>query len=142
MPRMSTAIVSDLHLGIGSGTDVARLPAVRERLAELVAGADRLVLLGDTLELRERPVGQVLERAEPVLRAIGDAAAGKPVVLVPGNHDHQLAEPWLRRCELTGERLELDSQWPVAESDGLAGQLRAWMPRAEVSLAYPGLWLR
>lgn len=52
---MRTAIVSDLHLGTTSGADVARRPDVFERLAAALSEADRVVVLGDLLELRERP---------------------------------------------------------------------------------------
>ena len=77
---MLTAIVSDLHLGMKAGTDIALRPPVRERLAQALEGADRIVLLGDLLELRERPDG---ERCSSwPLRCstrIGEAAAGKQV---------------------------------------------------------------
>ncbi len=36
--------------------------------------------------------------------------AGKPVVLVPGNHDYRLAEPLLERLALAGEPLGLEHQ--------------------------------
>ena len=65
---MSIAVVSDLHLGLLSGTDVVRLPAVRERLVEALAGADHVVLLGDVLELRERRVAEMIELCAPALR--------------------------------------------------------------------------
>ena len=54
-----------------------------------------MVLLGDTLELRERPMAALLEPVRPLFEALGAVTAGKRVTLVPGNHDHQLAEPWL-----------------------------------------------
>ena len=95
MGRVRTAVVSDLHLGVLAGSDVAREGKPLEALAEAVAGADRLVLLGDIVELRERPLAQALETARPLFEAVGRAMAGRPVVLVPGNHDHALAEPWL-----------------------------------------------
>src|ERR671935_2892120 len=67
---------------------------------------------------------------------------GRPVVLMPGNHDHALAEPWLARLRLDGERLPSEAEWPVGRDDGAAGRVAAWMPDSEVTLAYPGLWLR
>jgi hypothetical protein len=137
-----TAIVSDLHLGIDTGGDVARLPEVRARLASALEGADRLVLLGDGLELRERPLADALEWARPLFETLGEAMDGRRVTLVPGNHDHQLAEPWLGRARLDARSLALEGEWPVGPDDGPAGRLAAWMPRAEVTLAYPGLWLR
>jgi hypothetical protein len=137
-----TAIVSDLHLGALGRSDLAREPARRERLLEALSGADRVVLLGDALELRHRPLAEVLELARPFCEGLGRAAAGRRVVLVPGNHDHALAEPWLTRLRLDGRALEAEMEWPVERGDGAAGRIAAWMPDAEVILAYPGLRLR
>ena len=142
MGRVRTAVVSDLHLGVLAASDVAREGKPLEALAEAVAGADRLVLLGDIVELRERPLAEALETARPLLEAVGRAMAGRPVVLVPGNHDHALAEPWLARLRLNGERLSNEAEWPVGPEDGPAGRMAAWMPDSEVTLAYPGLRLR
>jgi hypothetical protein len=50
---MRTALISDLHLGAVRGADVARRPDALERLAEALAPAERIVLLGDLLEMRE-----------------------------------------------------------------------------------------
>lgn len=139
---MVTAIVSDLHVGMSRGGDVARLPAERDRLLEAVAGADRVVALGDLLELREGRVGDVLEVARPLIRALGEATAGRRLTLVPGNHDHQLASPWLTGMRARGAAPGPEQEWPVGPADGVAGRLAAWMPRTEVTLAYPGLWVR
>ena len=49
---MRTLLVSDLHMGSGSGSDVLRVPALRAALLDAVADVERLVLLGDMLELR------------------------------------------------------------------------------------------
>jgi predicted phosphodiesterase len=137
-----TALVSDLHLGILVGADVARRSEARAALVEAVADADRLVLLGDTVELRERPLAQALEVARPLIEASGRALAGRRVILVGGNHDHAFAEPWLARLRLDGEPLPSAAEWPVGIEDGAAGRIAAWMPDCEVTLAYPGLWLR
>ena len=142
MGRVRTAVVSDLHLGVLAASDVAREGRPLEALVEAVAGADRLVLLGDIVELRERPLAQALETARPLLEAVGRAMAGRPIVLVPGNHDHALAEPWLARLRLDGERLPDEAEWPVERDDGPAGRIADWMPDSAVTLAYPGLWLR
>lgn len=139
---MTTAIVSDLHLGTVAGVDLARDGAPLERLCELVAAADRVVFLGDLLELRERPAADVLADVEPALRRIGAAAAGREVVVVPGNHDHQLVGPVLDRRRLSGDgRLTLDGRHPT-DDDGLAGRLAALMGGIEIVLAYPGIRLR
>ena len=65
---VSTAVVSDLHLGLLNGTDVVSMPAVRERLLAALAGADHVVLLGDVLELRERRVAEMIELCAALLR--------------------------------------------------------------------------
>ncbi len=70
-----TAVISDLHLGAGSGVDMLRHAPIRDRLAEALDGVDRLVLLGDVIELRDRPLHESLERAAPALAAIGEAAS-------------------------------------------------------------------
>jgi predicted phosphodiesterase len=137
------AIVSDLHLGTAvAGTDVARSGEPLERLVEAVSGADTVVLLGDVLELREGPVAQVLDSVRPVFERLGSAAAGKRMVLVPGNHDHELAEPFLARARLESGSLEPAAEWAVTPADGTAGRLAEWMPDVELVLAYPGTWLR
>ena len=142
MARMLTAIVSDLHIGLAAGGDVARLPEVRDRLVAAVAEAECLVLLGDVLELRERPLATVLRLARPVFEELGRVMTDRRVVVVPGNHDHQLADPWITRGRLAGSELDTEAEWPVRAGDGLAGRLAEWMPRTEVTVAYPGLRLR
>ena len=139
---MVTAVVSDLHLGALGEPDVAREPERRERLLQALSGADRVVLLGDVLELRHRPLAELLPLARPFFEGLGRAAAGRRIVLVPGNHDHALAEPWLARLRLEGRALEQEAEWPVEPGDGAAGRIAGWMPGAEVTLAYPGLRLR
>jgi predicted phosphodiesterase len=142
MASVATAIVSDLHLGTVSGADVARRPQVLERLLAVADEADRLVMLGDLLELRERPATAVLDDVAPVLAAIGDVTAGKPVVLVPGNHDHQLVAPALERERLAGVGpLVAAGEHPPRPGD-LADRVAGLMPRSELTVAYPGVWLR
>jgi predicted phosphodiesterase len=139
---MVTVVVSDLHLGALGESDVASAPGRRERLLDAVAGADRVVLLGDVLELRQRPLTQLLELVEPFFEELGRAAAGRRVLIVPGNHDHALAEPWLTRLRIEGRALGAEGEWPVEPSEGAAGRIAQWMPDAEVTLAYPGVRLR
>ncbi len=138
---MVTAIISDLHLGLGSGADVLRREGFLDRLLSELDGVDRLVLLGDVLELRDRPLSWVLETAEPVIRALGEAVAGRELIVVPGNHDHHLIEPWLERRRLEdAPPLGLEQ---IGEPDGLAFEaLAAQAGAATVRFAYPGLWIR
>ncbi len=133
---MTTAIVSDLHLGLGSGADLLRREGFRARLLKALEGVDRLIVLGDVLELRDRPLPWVLETARPALAALGDAMAGGEMVIVPGNHDHHLIEPWLERRRLEGaEPLELEH---VGEPEGLAFEaLCSSAAPATVRFAYP-----
>lgn len=140
---MRSAVISDLHLGALNEADMLRRPGAIERLAAALEAADRVVLLGDTLELRERPVAALLELARPLFERLAPALAGKRVTLVPGNHDHQLGQPWLTRAQVAGQPLGSENEWPVtgAQTDGAAGVLASWLPRSEVTLAYPGLQL-
>jgi hypothetical protein len=141
---MRTALISDLHLGAVGGADVARRPDALERLAEALAPADRIVLLGDVLEMRERPVADLLDVTRPVFDRLAEVAAGKRVIVMPGNHDHGLAEPWLARERLAGRPLAPENEWPVeaGDRDGPAGWIASRLAGAEVTLAYPGLRLR
>lgn len=139
--RMRTAIISDLHLGLGSGADILRRDDVRERLVATLDGVDRLVLLGDVLELRDRPLADALAASESVFGALGEAMGDGEIVVVAGNHDHHLIEPWLERRALDGaDPLELQQ---TGEPEGLAmTTLCAKAAPARVTFAYPGLWLR
>ena len=139
---MRTAVISDLHLGALAGADVAARPGARERLSEALSAAGRVIVLGDLLELRERCVAESLAYVRPFFEVVGRALAGRQVVLVPGNHDHALADPWLSRVRLDGGELGPENEWPVEPGDGLAGRLSALMPDADLRLAYPGLYLR
>lgn len=121
-----------------------RAAGPRSALLEEVAGCDRLVLLGDLLELRHGPLRDALEMAEPVLRELGRAL--KPaaqVVIVPGNHDHRLLRAWLeRRGGLDGAvplGLEADVTW--LDGDPL-GEVAGWLAPVRVTARYPGTWLR
>jgi hypothetical protein len=139
---MRTTVVSDLHLGSLRDVDVARRESVRERLAGALDGSDRVVVLGDLLELRERPVAELLDLARPVLEVLGEATSGKRLTLLPGNHDHALTEPWLTRLRVEGRELGPEQEWTVGPGDGLAGRLAEWLPDTELTLAYPGVRLR
>jgi hypothetical protein len=140
---VTTAIVSDLHLGLAGGRDLLRRAPALEALVGAIGDADELVLLGDLVELRERPVAHVLADAVPVLRQIGEAVAGKRVTIVPGNHDHQLATPLLESIQLRdgGGELEVETivEPPAA---GPLGVIADALGRERLRIAYPGLWVR
>jgi hypothetical protein len=140
LARMRTAIVSDLHLGVASDEDVARDRDVRRLLFEEIAGADRLVLLGDVVELRNLPLGPSIARARPFFEELGEALSGAEVILVPGNHDHRLAEPLLDELSIAGGPLELEHRHSPAT--GPAALLDQWLGASRLEIAYPGIWLR
>jgi UDP-2,3-diacylglucosamine pyrophosphatase LpxH len=137
---MRTAIVSDLHLGSVFGEDLLRDAAIRQVLLEEIATADRLVLLGDSIELREMPLAPVLESTQPFFEELGEAMAGRPIVLVPGNHDHRLAEPLLEQAALAEQALGLEQH--ASASAEAATRIAAWLGGVELDIAYPGIWLR
>ena len=118
-----------------------------EALAALlpeVYRCDRLVLLGDVLELRQGPVREALSLAEPVLREIGAGLGpASEAVIVPGNHDHHLAAGWLGRRARNAQPaplgLESAIDWEPAEA---LGRVASWLEPARVRAAYPGVWLR
>jgi Calcineurin-like phosphoesterase len=135
-----TAIVSDLHLGNAFGEDLLRDEEIRRVMFEEISAADRLVLLGDVLELRELPLATVLEIARPFFEELGEAMSGRQVVLVPGNHDHRIAEPLLERVSFAGRPLGLEQRNEAASET--AARIAAWLEPAQLEIAYPGLWLR
>jgi hypothetical protein len=102
------------------------------------------VLLGDVLELRHGPLREALAVAREPLGEIGAALgpAGQVVVLL-GNHDHHLVEAWMARRAADGPPSPLGTQTGV---DWRAGeplsQLTEMLAPAQVTGAYPGVWLR
>jgi UDP-2,3-diacylglucosamine pyrophosphatase LpxH len=134
---LRTLVVSDLHLGGRLGRDVLRRPAALDALLAAIEAADRLVLLGDVVELLEGRPLQALEAAEPVLRAIGAAAGDRELIVVPGNHDAALVRPWVRARSAA---LCADTAVPPDATALLAG-LVSWLAPARVRIHYPGVWL-
>jgi hypothetical protein len=113
-------------------------------LVAQLADVDRLVLLGDVLELRHGPLREALAAARGPLSEMGTALGSEAeVVILAGNHDHHLVEPWLGRRALNGAapRLGLQSavEWIAGEPLALVAEMLA---PARVRAAYPGVWLR
>jgi hypothetical protein len=136
---MRTLVVSDLHLGKTGGSDLLRRADLREPLLEALADADRLVILGDGLELREAPHRDAVEVAAPFFADIG--SAGKEVIVLSGNHDHGLAAGWID-ARLQSEPagfLGLEQRFDATEAGPLARRLADLAP---LRFAYPGIWLR
>jgi hypothetical protein len=138
---MRTAIISDLHLSLTSGGDVLRNPGVRAILLEEIGDADRVVLLGDVVEFRERPLGAALDAARPFFEDLGAALGDREVTIVPGNHDHRLAEPLLDDLSLDGGGA-LGLEHGHDPSPGPTATIDAWLGPARLRISYPGLWLR
>lgn len=141
---MRTLIISDLHLGSSSGADLLRRPEMRAVLAEALTDVDRLVLLGDVLELRHGPLREAMAAARPFFEDLGRALGGREIVITAGNHDHALVEPWLaaRGAESDPGPLELEQLLePAAASPALA-RIAEWTAPARLRVAYPGLWVR
>jgi len=141
---VSTLVVSDLHLGSISHSDLARNAELRAPLLDAAADAERVVLLGDVLELRQGPLREAMKVARPFFEDLGRALAGRELVIVAGNHDHQLVSRWLvERGELEEPPpLELEQIFdPQVASPALA-RIAEWASPTRVRVAYPGLWLR
>jgi Calcineurin-like phosphoesterase superfamily domain len=138
---MRTAIVSDLHLGAASGEDVLRDAATRRVLLAEVADADRVVLLGDVVELRDQAIGPALARARPFFEELGEALGGREVTLVAGNHDHRFAEPLLDELSF-GDGGTLGLECGADPAPGPTARIDEWLGPARLRIAYPGIWLR
>jgi hypothetical protein len=135
---VSTLVLSDLHLGSRLRHDVLTQPEPLHRLLEALAGVERLVLLGDVVELLEGRAERVMDVAEPILRLIGGTLGlGREVIFVPGNHDRALVAGWIRRV---GVRLAPDSRVPLDATPELA-RVASWLAPASVRVHYPGVWL-
>jgi predicted phosphodiesterase len=103
-PVVRTLVISDLHLGARTGVAVLHRPAPLEALLAALEGVDRLVLLGDTVELRQGPADEALAAARPVLAALAEALGGGELLVVPGNHDHGIVRrPLVLGVEATVE---------------------------------------
>ena len=137
---MRTLVISDLHLGNRGRRDVLRRPVALERLLDVLADVERLVLLGDSAELMTRHPRRPLAAAEPVLRAIGErmaTEAGREIVLVPGNHDAPLTRAWVRA---QGAALSVASPVDLQATRAL-GRVVSWLGPTTVRVNYPGTWL-
>jgi predicted phosphodiesterase len=141
---MRTLLISDLHLGSLSGGDLLRDAELRAPLLELAADADRVVLLGDVLELRQGPAREALAAAREFFEELGRVLAGAELIVVAGNHDHALLEPWLSRRGEQDAPEPLAIEQLIAPHDGspMLARLSEWAAPASVLAAYPGLWVR
>ena len=91
-----------------------RRPRLLEALLEQLSDVDRLVLLGDVLELRHGPLRDALAAARPIIAAVGEALGpGREVVIVPGNHDHHLIGGWSERRSRNGPPAPLELETAI-----------------------------
>jgi UDP-2,3-diacylglucosamine pyrophosphatase LpxH len=132
-------VVSDLHIGGRLRHDVISRPEPLSRLlGALDDGVDRLVLLGDIVELLQGRPERAMGIAEPVLRAIGARlGADRQAIIVPGNHDAPLVRAWARAQD---DGLAPNSAVEPAATPALA-LLTSWLAPAQVRVHYPGVWL-
>jgi predicted phosphodiesterase len=135
---VTTAVVSDLHLG--SRASLLADADARRRLFLATDCADRIVLLGDVLALRAAPARLVLAEAASFFDELRERFSGRELVIVPGNHDHQLAEPLLDEVRIDGA-LGLETVRPAPEV-GVLGSIVHRLSGVRTSVAYPGFWIR
>jgi predicted phosphodiesterase len=141
---MRTLIISDLHLGSISRADLLRRPELRASLLDAVANVDRVVLLGDVLELRHGPLRVAMAAARPFFEDLGQALAGRELVITAGNHDHGLVEPWLyaRGEDAEPPPLALEQLIEPEHASPALARIAEWASPAQVRVAYPGVWVR
>jgi hypothetical protein len=141
---MRTLIASDLHLGSTSGSDVLRRAPLRAALLDALVDVDRLVLLGDVLELRHGPMREAIAAARPFFEDLGRVLGDRELVIVAGNHDHGLVEPWLsHRGDIDKpEPLEVQQLLEPAQASPALSYVAELAAPARVVVAYPGLWVR
>jgi hypothetical protein len=141
---MRTLILSDLHLGSLSGSDLLRRAELRAPLLEAVRDVDRVVLLGDVLELRHGPLRDAMAAARPCFEDLGRALAGRELIITAGNHDHALVEPWLaaRGEDAEPSPLGVEQLLDPAQVSPALERIAGWASPARVRVAYPGLWVR
>lgn len=135
---MRTIVISDIHLGQGGGISVLTRPRPLDALLDALDGYDRLVLLGDTIELQESHPSQSFPIAERVMRRIAERLGPeKHVLLLPGNHDHALVRDWARAA---GPGLARENTVPANASQELE-QVVSWFEATRIEVHYPGVWL-
>jgi hypothetical protein len=117
---------------------VLQLPVARARLFDALDDVERLVLLGDTMELITRHPQRAAMRTEPVIQAIGQRLGrDREIIVVPGNHDAPLIRAW---AFAQGARLQPSTLVDRRASPSL-DRLLSWLAPARTRVSYPGVWL-
>jgi len=140
---VATAVLSDLHLGAGIASEHRQLDGLLAAL-EGLGGIDRLVLLGDVLELRGSGRAAAWELGRELCRRLQRLNA-EELVIVWGNHDHgfarrppqgwpgnpQLRYPglWLRADTYATHGHYLDCHLPAPPAERLAVAVAARLVR-------------
>ncbi len=110
-----------------------------------VRDVDRVVILGDGLELREAAHRNAVQLAGDVFSELGKALGPDgELVVIGGNHDHGLVAGWIDarlQAEAPGF-LGLEQRIDPTRSGPLACALAERAAPARFTLAYPGIWLR
>jgi predicted phosphodiesterase len=141
--RVRTLVISDLHLGRATGTDLLRRRELRAPLLEALDGVDRLVICGDGLELREASQRDAVEVAAPFCAEVGQALGPDGELLVlGGNHDHGLVAGWIESRLAVEPAGFLGLEQRFAPPGPLAERLAEAARPARMEMAYPGVWLR
>jgi len=138
-------VISDLHLGSRRPVDILRRPDPLDALCSGLGRIDRLVLLGDVVELRQGPAREALATAQPVIEALGSALPPHAeVVITAGNHDYPLVAPWLAARGLREQPEPLGVAESFSpEASPVARAVAGWLgAERQVRVAYPGVWLR
>jgi predicted phosphodiesterase len=117
------------------------VPDFSARIMREVEGAERVVLLGDVVELRDRPIGEALDLATPFFEVLGEAVGSAEVVLVPGNHDHHLFSTWRESKRLGTGAKPIGLEQKAKATSGPMRALAKRLPDCDLLLAYPGIWL-
>jgi hypothetical protein len=123
--------------------DIVRRPELRAPLLAALHPGDRLVILGDAVELREAAHRDAGAAAEPFFADVGRALGPDgELLVVGGNHDHGLVAGWIDgrlESEPPGF-LGLDERF--TPTGPLAARLAEAARPTPMRLAYPGLWVR
>ena len=136
LARMRTAVVSDLHLGSATGEDVARDPAIRRVLLDEIATAPTASSCSATCSSCASCRSPACwTPSGPSSRSSARRWPGAAVVLVPGNHDHRLAEPLLERAR-PGRRRRWTSSTVPCRPASRPTRIAAWLGEAELGVAY------
>jgi hypothetical protein len=79
-----------------------------------------------------------------VLAALGRVLAERELIVVAGNHDHALVEPWIaaRALARPPEMLGLEQLIAAEEASPMLAMLARRAAPARLRAAYPGVWLR